>query len=252
VAGAPLTSTSSLHDLAFDSAGNLWSASDAAGGGGLGALLIISSNNSLSAPAFAYTATSNPSIYLGGGGAHSWDPMIDGSGNVWIGSETELNEVPSSASEAGGAPNYSSSYTLIYGPTWEGGVERNATMDGDGKILIDAASGNFGYVSVYYPNAPSDSAAGAGLGGADTYLNPCYIATSTTVCAETSEGSSQIVNASRGVAVDASGATWFSLSSGLNVIQLLGPGAPSWSQRSWVPKALAPNLTGASTSLRPF
>jgi hypothetical protein len=63
------------------------------------------------------------------------------------------------------------------------------------------------------------------------------------------------VNAARGSAIDASGAIWASFSSGLNVVQILGPGAPSWSQTSWIPKALAPNLTGpttGTTSLRPF
>jgi hypothetical protein len=252
VAGAPETATGALHDLAFDSAGNLWSASDSTGGGGLGALLIISSNNSLSAPAFAYTATSNPALYLGGGGAHSWAPMIDGSGNAWVISETELNEIPSSGSETGGAPNYASSYTLTYGPTWEAGVARLAFMDGDGKMIVDAASTGAGYLSVYYPNAPSDNDAGTGLGGADVYLNPCYIASSTTTCAALTGGQSTTVNVMRGVAVDSSGAIWAAFAAGSDVLQVLGPGAPTWSQRSWLPKALAPNLTPAATSLRPF
>ena len=253
VGGVPVTTTTNLHQLAFDSAGNLWAASDAAGGGGLGALLMISSNNSLTSPAFAYTTTSNPALYLGGGGAHTWAPMIDGSGNAWIGSESELNEVPSSGSETGGATNYNSSYTLIYGPTWEAGVERDSIMDGDNKIVVAAASTGAGYISVYYPNAPSDNNAGAGLGGADVYLNPCYVAPSTTTCSTLAGGQSSVTNVDRNRAsVDASGAIWVSLNTGANVLQIFGPAAPSWSQTSWIPEALAPNLLGNSTSLRPF
>ena len=258
VGGAPLTSTSSLHDLAFDSAGNLWSASDATGGGGLGAILMISGNNSLTSPNFSYTSTSNPAIYTPmGGGSHSWSPVIDSSGNAWVFSETELNEITSSGSEAGGATNYNSSGTLIYGPTWEAGVTRNAVQDGDGKFVVLAASTGSGYISVYYPNAPSDGQAGAGEGGADVYLNPCYVAPATTTCATLSGGQSTTVNVPRGVTIDASGAIWSGFTQGTataagDLIQILGPGAPVWSQVSWIPKALAPSLSGNATSLRPF
>jgi hypothetical protein len=258
VGGKPLTSTSSLHDLAFDSAGNLWSASDAAGGVGLGAITMISGNNSLTAPNFSYTSTSNPALYEPlGGGAHSWAPVIDGSGNAWIFSETELNEITSGGSETGGAINYNTSGTLVYGPTWEAGVTRNAFQDGDGKFVVVAASTGAGYISVYYPNAPSDGQAGAGEGGANVYLNPCYVAPATTTCAALAGGQSTIVNVPRGLAVDASGAIWSGFTDGTgpgtgDLIQVLGPGAPTWSQHSWIPKALAPNLTGGTTSLRPF
>jgi len=253
VGGVPETSTASLHDLAFDSAGNLWSASDATGGSSLGSLLMISSNNSLTAPAFGYTSTPNPQLYLGGGGSHSWAPLIDGSGNAWVGSETELNEVPSTGSETGGAGLYNASYTLIYGPTWEAGVERNDIEDGDGKFIVAAASGGAGYISVYYPNAPTDNDAGAGEGGADVYLNPCYVATGTT-CDALAGGQAEGTNTIRGIAIDATGAIWASNQEGTatNLIQVLGPGAPSWGQRSWIPAALAPNLAGNATSLRPF
>ncbi len=252
VGGAPETSTASLHDLAFDSAGNLWSASDAAGGVGLGAIEMISGNNSLISPNFTFTGTSNPALYLGGAGAHSWSPVIDGSGNVWVFSESELNEVTSSGSEAGGAPNYAGSFSLIYGPTWEAGVTRNAVEDGDGKFVVVAAATGAGYLSVYYPNAPSDNNAGAGLGGADVYLNPCYVAPATTTCAALAGGQSTVVNVPRGVTIDASGAIWSGYAAASDLIQVLGPGAPVWSQHSWIPKALAPNLSGNTTSLRPF
>jgi hypothetical protein len=263
VGGAVVSGTTPLRDPVFDSAGNLWAASDNAGGAP-GALLMISSNNSLSAPSFSFSSTSNPEIIQGGAGANlkSSSPMIDGSGNMWITSEDELNEVPSSGSETGGAALYNTSMTLTYGGSgtssgaWDSTDERYAVMDGNGKIIVDGAAGSEGYLSVYYPNAPSDGFGGSGEGGANVYLNPCFTATATTVCALTSsDKTSQIVNAARGSAIDASGAIWASFSSGLNVVQILGPGAPSWSQTSWIPKALAPNLTGpttGTTSLRPF
>jgi hypothetical protein len=253
VGGAPLTSTASLHDLAFDSAGNLWSASDAAAGVGLGAITMISGNNSLTAPNFTYTSSSNPALYEPlGGGSHSWSPVIDGSGNAWIFSETELNEIASSGSETGGAINYSQSGTLVYGPTWEAGVTRNAVRDGDGKFVVVAAATGAGYISVYYPNAPSDGDAGTGEGGANVYLNPCYVASGTTTCAALAGGQSTTVNVPRGVTMDASGAIWSGYAAASDLIQVLGPGAPVWSQVSWIPKALAPNLSGTATSLRPF
>jgi hypothetical protein len=247
VGGAVVTGSTPLKDPTFDTAGNLWAASDAAGGSGNGVLLMISSNNSLTAPSFSFTGTANPAIINGGAGSHTNSPMMDIGGNMWVGSEDELNEVMSFGSETSGATNYDTAMTLIYGGTstpWDGGVERYSVMDGDGKILADAASGNFGYVVVYYPNAPSDGKGGTGLGGANVYLNPCFVASATTVCAETSEGSSQIVNASRGSAVDATGAIWTTLSSGKNVIQVLGPGAPSWSQTSYIPLAFQTNTSG--------
>ena len=254
VGGVPITATTNLHELAFDSAGNLWAASDAAGGGSLGAILIISNNNSLTAPDFSYAGGANPVTYLGGGGAHTWAPMIDGSGNAWIGSETELNEVANFGSGTGvHGSNYDTGYTLIYGPTWEAGVERDSVMDGDNKIVVAAASTGAGYISVYYPNAPSDNNAGVGLGGADVYLNPCYVASGTTTCAALAGGQSATTNVDRNrAAVDASGAIWVSLNTSANVVQIFGPGAPSWSETSWIPEALAPNLAGNSTSLRPF
>jgi hypothetical protein len=219
---------------------------------------MISGNNSLTAPNFSFTGTSNPALYEPlGAGSHSWSPVIDGSGNAWLFSETELNEVASSASEIGGAPNYNSSGTLVYGPLWEGGVTRNAVQDGDGKFVVVAASTGAGYISVYYPNAPSDGFAGTGEGGADVYLNPCYVAPATTTCAALAGGQSTTVNVPRGVTLDASGAIWSGFTDGVgpgtgDLIQVLGPGAPVWSQVSWIPKALSPNLSGNTTSLRPF
>jgi hypothetical protein len=261
VGTGPLTSTTSLHDLAFDSAGNLWSASDAAAGVGLGAITMISGNNSLTAPNFTYTTTSNPALYEPlGTGSHSWSPIIDGSGNAWFFSEDELNEVASTGTDTGGAVNYNTSGTLVYGPIWDAGVVRNAVEDGDGKFIVTAASTGAGYISVYYPNAPSDGQAGAGEGGADVYLNPCYVAPAATTCASLSGGQSTTVNVPRGVAIDASGAIWSGFTQGSttatgaagDLIQVLGPGAPVWSQVSWIPMALAPNLSGNTTSLRPF
>jgi len=255
VSGAVLAGFTPLRDPAFDSAGNLWAASGNIGGGAPGALLMISNNNSLTAPDFSYAATANPEIIAGGGGSNltSMAPQIDASGNVWIGAELELNEITSSGTETGGAQSYAQSMTLTYGSNpWDSHDGRNLAMDGDGKIVVDGAAGNQGYVSVYYPNAPSDGQGGTGLGGANVYLNPCFIATATTVCAEVSDGGSLIVNAARSSVIDASGAIWTSLSSGKNVIQLFGPGAPTWSQSSYIPKALAPNLTNTATTLRPY
>jgi hypothetical protein len=178
--------------------------------------------------------------------------MLDAGGNLWIPGEDELNYIPSSGLETGGAQNYATSMTLVYGGAsgsgaWESTDGRYAAMDGDGKIVVSGADGGFGYVSVYYPNAPSDGAGGTGLGGANTYLNPCFPTGTPLVCAANSGGSSQIMNASRMSAIDASGAIWATLSSGSNMVQILGPGAPTWSQLSYKPLALQTN-----TSERPY
>jgi hypothetical protein len=257
VGGAVVTGSTPMRDIAFDNAGNLWAASDSAAGAGPGALLMISENNSLTAPNFDYTAASNPGLYLGGTGANikSMTPMLDAIGNLWLPGEDELNQFPCSSpcTETGGATNYTATTgTLIYGGpsgsgAWDQTDGRYASMDGDGKIILDGASGSTGFLSVYYPNAPSDGNGGASEGGANTYLNPCYVAPSTTVCDLTSNGTSLIVNAGRTPVIDDSGAIWSSFSSGDTFLQLFGPAAPSWGQRSWIPKAMQTN-----TSLRPY
>ena len=256
VGGAPVTATTNLHGLAFDSAGNLWAASDTAGGSGLGAILMISSNNSLTSPAFAYTATANPAVLLGGTGSHSWAPMVDGSGNVWVGSESELNEVVGTCgspvcSETGGATNYDTAFTLAYGTGWEAGVERDSIMDGDGKIVVAAASTGAGYISVYYPNAPSDNNAGAGVGGADVYLNPCYVASATTTCAALAGGQSAVTNVDRNRAsVDASGAIWLLSNTSAMCFRYLAR-RTNLEPDSYIPHALAPNLQREFDELAP-
>ncbi len=244
VANAP------LRDPTFDSWGNMWAASDSVSSG-LGAILLISANNSLSSPNFNNTsASADPAPYPGGSGSHSADPMMDSLGDMWIGSEDELSEVACSTpcTETNGATNYATSMAVQYGPTWEGGVERFAAMDGDNKIVVNAASGGDGYVSVFYPNATYDGNGGTGnTAGADDYLNPCYVTSGSTICSVNAHGHSNIVNASRGTAIDSTGAIWVTLSSGVNFIQVIGPGAPNWPQASWIPNALLTN-----TSRRPY
>ncbi|MGD0346740.1 MAG: hypothetical protein ABSA85_08290 [Terracidiphilus sp.] len=247
VNGAPVTGSTPAKDPTFDTAGNMWLASDNAGGGGLGAVLLISSNNSLTAPLFATAGSGNgnPELVYAGTGSHSNAPMIDVTGDMWIGSEDELTEVPSSGTPpfGNGATNYATSGTVEYGPIWDGGVERFDAMDGDGKIVVEAASGNFGFVTVYYPNATYDGAGAAGNMGANVYLNPCAVQSGST-CTLNPDGGSVIVNASRGAAIDDTGAIWATLSSGKNVIQVLGPGAPSWGYVPYIPKAFLTNTSG--------
>ena len=242
----------------FDSAGNLWAESDNTGGSaGPGAILMLNDGGatSLTSPAFtnAGSGNGNPVYFPGGDATPGNGPMIDPSGNFWFSAQDDLLEVPSGGAEAGGGQNYGS-LTAVYGPIYEAGVERNAAMDGDGKIIIDATSTGAGYLSVFYPNAPPDSLAvtDSEASGADVYLNPCYVASATTTCAALAGGESTIVNNPRSTTIDASGAIWSAFQSAGYVLQVLGPGAPTWGQKSYIPLALAPNLLGNSTSLRPF
>ena len=246
----------------FDSAGNLWVESDNAGGlGGPGVILMLNDggSTSLTSPAFTNTGTGNgnPINFPGGDATPGNAPMIDPSGNFWFSAQDDLLQIPSSGSESGGGQNYGS-LTIEYGPIYEAGVERNAAMDGDGKIVIDATSTGSGYLSVYYPNAPADgyfvASSTVGDTGADVYLNPCYVAPATTVCAAQTGGESTIVNNPRSTTIDATGAIWSAFQSSGYVLQVLGPGAPTWSQKSYIPLALAPTLTGATTdlTLRPY
>jgi hypothetical protein len=227
-----------IKDPTFDSKGNMWVASES--GGCCSAELFINTGGGLTSPTFgAYSGSlSDPDDYA----AFSTDtrvnsPMIDATGNMWIGAQDGLFEVTGPAgTEAAG---YGGSATAVYGGgsnVWDGGVERYSVMDGDGKIVAEAASGGFGFVTVYYPDAPPDALAtdDASLAGANTYLNPCYVAPSTTVCALDADGGSLIMNAARMATVDASGAIWATLSSGGNVVQILGPGAPTWGQESYI------------------
>jgi hypothetical protein len=242
VGTAPVTGSFPLRGLTFDSAGNLWATSDNANSGGDGVLLMISANNSLTAPSFTYSSTTNPGLIYTATPNHENTPMMDAGGNMWISTDAWVYEVASNGLETGGATNYNSSATAIYG-TADGEVGRFAIMDGDAKIIWDAAAGNQGFVSLYYPNATYDGQANAGSVGANVYLNPCFVSSGTT-CGLVSDGGSVIVNASRGTAVDASGAIWATLSSGLNAVQILGPGAPTWSQASYIPLVFQTNLSG--------
>ncbi|MGA7343785.1 MAG: hypothetical protein WBE72_06670 [Terracidiphilus sp.] len=251
--GGAAESDAELDDPVFDSAGNLWCTSDISASSAVGVRLMISSNNNLTSPSFDYTSSQNPlpifedSLYGNGPffsiGPRIDTPMIDSSGNMWVGSEFELNEAVSSGPETSGAKNYATTLTTIYGTTnvddiWEGSSEIYSAMDGDGKIVIDTLSSPG--LSVYYPEAPSDGNGGAGEGGADVYLNPCYVATGA-ACTGT-----------RVSAVDASGAIWATVTGnpqstvldGKYVIQVLGPGAPTWPQASYIPKALQTNTSG--------
>ncbi len=255
VNGAPEPYTT--KEPVFDSAGNLWVESDnTAGSSGPGAILMISDSGSLTSPSFntAGSGNGNPVDFAGGDAAPGQDPFIDGSGNVWYSAQDDLLQVPSYGGEGGGAQNYVGPPVAMYGPTYEAGVERNAAMDGDGKIIIDATSTGAGYLSVFYPSAPPDALAttDSQASGADVYLNPCYVASGTTVCDLLAGGQSAVVNNPRSTTVDSSGAIWADFQSSNNVLQVIGPGAPTWSQKSYIPKALAPNLAGNATSLRPF
>jgi hypothetical protein len=237
----------------FDSAGNLWVESDNTGGtGGPGAIVMLNDNGSLTSPAFTNTGSGNgnPVFYPKGNGTPGNGVMLDPSGNLWFSAQNDLLEIASSGAETGGGQNYGSA-AIVYGPTYEGGVERNAAMDGDGKIIIDATSTGNGYLSVYYPNAPSDGYF-TGDTGADVYINPCYVAPATTVCQLQTSGQSTIVNNPRSTTIDAAGAIWAPTQSAGYLIQVLGPGAPTWSLKGYIPKALAPNLTNTTTPLRPY
>ena len=239
----------------FDSAGNLWAESDNTGGSaGPGAILMLSDTGSLTSPAFtnAGSGSGNPVYYPGGDATPGNGTMIDPSGNFWFSAQDDLLEIPSSGDVTDAGQNYGS-LTAVYGPIYEAGVQRNAAMDGDGKIIIDATSTGSGYLSVFYPNAPWDGDGGTTVtAGADVYLNPCYVAPATTTCAAQTGGESTIVNNPRSTTIDATGSIWSAFQSAGYVLQVLGPGAPTWSQKSYIPKALAPNLSGNSTSLRPF
>jgi hypothetical protein len=243
----------------FDSAGNLWAESDNTDGSGdPGAVVMLSDTGSLTSPTFATTGggNGNPVYYTGGKATPGNGVMVDPSGNLWYSAQDDLLQVTSSGPETGGGQNYAGP-NLEYGPIYEAGVQRNAAMDGDGKIVIDATSTGSGYLSVYYPNAPSDgffpnTPPTSGNTGADVYINPCYTAPSTTVCQLQTGGESTIVNNPRSTTIDATGAIWVPTQSAGFMIQVLGPGAPTWSQKSYIPKALAPNLTNNTTTLRPY
>jgi hypothetical protein len=246
----------------FDSAGNLWVESDnTSGKGGPGVILMLNDggSTSLTSPAFTNTGSGNgnPIDIPGGTATPGNGVMVDPAGNLWYSAQDDLLEVTSSGSESGGGQNYNiGAPAIVYGPTYEAGVERNAAMDGDGKIVIDATSTGAGYLAVYYPNALSDGyftpSATVGDTGADVYLNPCYTAYDTTTCAALAGGQSTIVNNPRSTLIDASGAIWVPTQSAGYLIQVLGPGAPTWSQKSYIPLALAPNLAATTTTLRPY
>jgi hypothetical protein len=245
----------------FDSAGNLWVESDnTSGKSGPGVILMLNDggSTSLTSPAFTNTGSGNgnPIDIPGGTATPGNGVMVDPAGNLWYSAQDDLLEVTSSGSEVGGQNYNIGAPAIVYGPTYEAGVERNAAMDGDGKIVIDATSTGAGYLAVYYPNALSDGyftpSSTVGDTGADVYINPCHIAYGAFTCQALAGGQSVITNNPRSTLIDASGAIWVPEQSSGYLIQVLGPGAPTWSQKSYIPKALAPNLATTTTTLRPY
>jgi hypothetical protein len=245
-----------IKELVLDSYGNMWTASDS--GANFGANLFISSNGSLTSPAFAYTAGTNPATLPDPdtSNSHVNAPMMDVFGNMWVADQNQIFEVTGPAGTDGGG--YAGSLDSVYGSNSGGtgitfsGVNRYDFMDGDGKIDGASANGGTGDLTVFYPNAPCDSVctADSDSSGYNAFLNPCYVATGTTCETNPSNtGQSGAVNTIRGVATDASGALWVAVEEGPNALQVLGIGAPTWPAQNYKPVVYLANASGSG---RPY
>jgi len=194
-----------LRDIVFDSAGDIWAGNTNYG------LYYAQNTGSLGSLAYANAGTT---IAGGGGSRGTEGPMIDTSGNVWFSTDNTFYEVPHGTTTA---------TQILAATTWDAGVIRYATMDGNNKVVFAAAGTNptYGYLSIWYPTGPTAVSANA-------EVFPCNVG------ALTSCGNYYAaVYVMRGAAVDSTGSIWGAAEYGANVVQLLGPGAPTWSQANY-------------------
>jgi hypothetical protein len=189
-------------------------------------------NNSLTGTvAPIYTSAPTPITGVNSGDTHMSTLLIDSVGNTWVPDQDYLYEVTLNGFPAA---------TAITGVDWFGGVERQAAMDGDNKIAVAAANGGGGYIGLFYPTG-----VGAGTppgGSAFAVFGPCNVTTGTTCGTGVA-----LDDAGRGVAVDDTGSIWFTFTSGspTTVLQVIGPGAPTWGQASL-------GAVGNGTTERPY
>jgi hypothetical protein len=206
---------SGLRYLWLDGSGSIWT--------GNGYSLYYAANTGTTAsPAYANAAIS-VSGFTGSGNGEGMEgvPMIDTLGNVWIASDQNLYEIAGGTTSV---PAGSATLPTATLTTADGGVIRYAKMDGNNNIFFGAANGTApgGYLSLYYTVNTAGSAANANI-----LLNPCNVGAATTC------GTNALAFVVRGVAVDSSGSVWATAVSSDSVLQVLGPGGPSWSQASY-------------------
>jgi len=198
----------SLRDILIDGSGNIWAGGGTSGNGSN--LYYIANSGTLAAPAYE-TAATTVAVSSGGVGATgTTSVLMDGSGNVWDSTDKGLYEVPATTYSATNVVN-----------SLDGAVVRNDAIDGDGKVILVAAGSGAGYLSFFYPSGPTASSA-------NVQVNPCDVGAAT-ACGN----AYALVNVGRGVTVDSTGSVWASFSTGQNVLQVLGIGAPSWSQANY-------------------
>jgi hypothetical protein len=150
-------------------------------------------------------------------------PMIDSAGNAWLADQNYLYEVPYATFPVVAAAT---------GANWFGGVVRQTAIDGDNKIAVAGANGSapYGYMGMWYPT-----------GGTKTsyaVFSPCAsvnVTGSTATPITTTCGTGAAYDAAaRSVTIDDTGSLWYSFTSSSphNILQVLGPGAPTWGQAS--------------------
>jgi hypothetical protein len=211
VAGANFTANT-LGYITIDNAGDIYASFGGTCPAAPTNCQVLYFNNSGTVTAPVYSA---PIPLPQGADQYEATPLIDEAGNAWLVDSHALWEWTGTVTAGVGATT-----NPVLTP-WDGGAVRQAAMDGDNKIAFSVASGGSGYVALWYPT-------GSNLANAWLNLTPCCQTATATA------PGTIIDNAGRGITVDDTGSIWETFTSGpTNVLQILGPGAPTWGQPSW-------------------
>ena len=132
---------------------------------------------------------------------------IDGSGNAWQTSSGGLNELQGTGSPITAVTD--TVYTAALGtPNFD-------IVDGLGSVWTAANGTATEAVSQYV----------IGTGAASNYT-PCYLTTGATTCVNS-------INTPQRTIVDSTGSVWVTSLANGHLIQLMGPGSPTWPQLSY-------------------
>jgi hypothetical protein len=220
VGGAP---DATLYQyITIDNLGNLWVSEQSCST--TCSVDYIANTGTLTAPAYGNAPTI---LTQEAGDSYNAVPMIDVFGNAWLPTSHSLWE----ATLAG----FPTTVNLAATP-WFGGVVRQTWMDGDSKFAMAGANGSapYGYIGMYYPGG-TGTAKAPSLG----VFSPCAsvnVSGSTVTPITTTCGTGVAFDAAaRGVVIDDTGSIWFTFTSGSphNILQVIGPGAPTWGQASF-------------------
>jgi len=230
------------NKVIVDSGGNVWSSNYQSTSGTSGIIALLPNTGNTTTPAYAgstgsgclqttneYYCTATLSSYDNG------DISLDALGNVWTGSNDKVYEYSPTVSGSTSTIGSSTSQTA----TTTASHPSNGEVDGGANYWYPSltASGN-----IFVQITPASALYNSTTAAKNTeFLQPCYVPSAGTTCntALVVDGTQTYVTGdSHVVQVDSAGAIWAASGSAASVntgfvVQILGPGTPTWPQLSY-------------------